>query len=67
MNAITAFALFTSTRVSDDPDVEIPMWIALSSYVNIAVMCLFVVYVLHPMVDLFRSKRRHVSPNVQCL
>jgi hypothetical protein len=35
--------------------------------VGIAVMYLFAVYVLHPMVDLFRSEPRHVSPIVRCL
>ena len=55
MNLITAFALFLSVRTSDDPEAELPTWIAVCLYVNMALMCVFVLHELYPMIELFQE------------
>ena len=55
MNLITAFALFLSSRASDDPEAELPTWITVCLYVNMSFMCVFVLHELYPMIELFRE------------
>jgi hypothetical protein len=55
MNLITAFALFLSVRASDDPEAELPTWITVCLYVNMAFMCFFVLHELYPMIELFQE------------
>jgi hypothetical protein len=64
MNLITAFALFLSVRAShhDDLEAELPTWIVVCLYVNMAFMCVFVLHQLYPMIELFRESW-HVLSN----
>jgi hypothetical protein len=57
MNLITAFALFLSSRAaaSDDPEAELPTWVTVCLYLNMAFMCVFVLNELYPMIELFRE------------
>ena len=55
MNLITAFALFLSSRASDDPEAELATWIEVCLYVNMAFMCVFVLHELYPMIELFQE------------
>jgi hypothetical protein len=57
MNLITAFALFLSVRAShhDDLEAELPTWIVVCLYVNMAFMCVFVLHELYPMIELFQE------------
>jgi hypothetical protein len=57
MNLITAFALFLSVRAShhDDLEAELPTWIVVCLYMNMAFMCVFVLHELYPMIELFQE------------
>ena len=57
MNLITGFALFLSVRAShhDDLEAELPTWIVVCLYMNMAFMCVFVLHELYPMIELFQE------------